>query len=106
MIDKEKMLNTISELFDSQDGSEEDIEQANLHYDQMLEELITLQNELSSSQQVTVTKKPKKKNNKKLQAILTCREQEIPHLYRWWMNCDKHGIYLYVTLRYNVISLK
>ena len=41
--------------------------------------------------------------------ILTCREQEIPHLYRWWMNCDKHGIYLiylYVTLRYNVISLK
>lgn len=37
---------------------------------------------------------------------LTCREQEIPHLYRWWMNCDKHGIYLYVTLRYNVISLK
>ena len=70
MIDKEKMLNTISELFDSQDGSEEDIEQANLHYDQMLEELITLQNELSSSQQVTVTKKPKKKNNKKLQAIL------------------------------------
>ena len=31
--------------------------------------------------------------------ILTCREQEIPHLYRWWMNCDKHGIYLYVTLR-------
>lgn len=70
MIDKEKMLNTISELFDSQDGSEEDIEQANLHYDQMLEELITMQNELSSSQQVTVTKKPKKKNNKKLQAIL------------------------------------
>ena len=38
--------------------------------------------------------------------VLTCREQEIPHLYRWWMNCDKHGIYLYVTLRYNVISLK
>lgn len=38
--------------------------------------------------------------------ILTCREQEIPHLYRWGMNCDKHGIYLYVTLRYNVISLK
>ena len=38
--------------------------------------------------------------------LLTCREQEIPHLYRWWMNCDKHGIYLYVTLRYNVISLK
>ena len=37
---------------------------------------------------------------------LTCREQEIPHLYRWWMNCDKHGIYLYVTVRYNVISLK
>ena len=37
---------------------------------------------------------------------LTCREQEIPRLYRWWMNCDKHGIYLYVTLRYNVISLK
>ena len=64
MIDKEKMLNTISELFDSQDGSEEDIEQANLHYNQMLEELITLQNELSSSQQVTVTKKPKKKNIK------------------------------------------
>lgn len=37
--------------------------------------------------------------------ILTCREQEIPHLYRWWMNCDKHGIYLYVTLRYNVSVL-
>ena len=36
---------------------------------------------------------------------LTCREQEIPHLYRWWMNCDKHGIYLYVTLRYNVSVL-
>ena len=25
---------------------------------------------------------------------LTRREQEIPHFYKWGMNCDKHGVFL------------
>lgn len=26
--------------------------------------------------------------------VLTRREQEIPHFYKWGMNCDKHGVFL------------
>lgn len=67
MSEKEKMLEIISELFDAQNGSPEEKEQANKNFDELINDLEALRESLNEENTYS---EPKKKPNKKIQGII------------------------------------
>ena len=68
MSEKEKMLEIISELFDAQNGSPEEKEQANKNFDELINDLEALRESLNEEE--NTYSEPKKKPNKKIQGII------------------------------------
>ena len=68
MSEKEKMLEIISELFDAQNGSPEEKEQANKNFDELINDLEALRESLNEEE--NTYSEPKKKPNKKIQGFI------------------------------------